>query len=233
VDITSNPPSRPARLALFFRTRGVRFWAITISAVSVGALFAGSQIARNWGQAVDWYTGFGQWLGALGSFVAAGAALWIAVSDRRNTVAERERRENQQDADLERQAGLVRVTAEKLGQRRAVGPSFAEAALGIRNRRSDRIFDIEVVKFIHHGEEMDLDIDMVNGFAVFPRRPEHETHFPVKVQLPGIALASDEMLVLYHSSGMPGTPAEYAAVRYTDSVGRRWEVDTEGAVTRL
>jgi hypothetical protein len=87
--MANNPPSRRARLALFFRTRGVRFWAATITVVSIGVLFAGSQIAHNRGQTVDWYTGFGQWLGALGSFIAAGAALWISVSDRRHSTAER------------------------------------------------------------------------------------------------------------------------------------------------
>jgi hypothetical protein len=66
-----------------------------------------------------------------------------------------------------------------LSQRQAVGPGLATGSVGIRNRRADRIFDVEVVKFIHHGQEMDIDIDMVNGFAVFPRRPEHENRFPL------------------------------------------------------
>lgn len=148
-------------------------------------------------------------------------------------MADRQRAEDQQDADLERQAGLVRVTAEKLSRRQAVGPSSGEASIGIRNRRSDRIFDIEVVKFIHHGEEMDLDVETMNGFAVFPRRSEHENRLPKKAELPGIALATDEMLVLYQQDSLPNTPADYAAARYTDTAGRRWEVDTKGVVTRL
>ena len=220
-------------LRCFFRTRSVRFWAVTIAAVSIGALFAGSQIAHDWGQSVDWYTGFGQWLGALGSFVAAGAALWISVSDRRHNEADRQRREDQQDADLERQAGLVRVTAEKLGQRQAVGPSISRASIGIRNRRTDRIFDIDVAKFVHQGKEVDLAVAPMNGFAIFPRREEHENRFPMAAELPGLALDTDEWLVIYQPDRLPDTPADYAAVRYTDSVGRRWEVDTEGSVTRL
>jgi hypothetical protein len=224
-----NNTSRRARLALFFRTRGVRFWAITITAVSIVALFAGSQIARNWGQDVDWYTGFGQWLGALGSFVAAGAALWISGSDRRYNMKERQRTENQQDADLCRQAGLVQVTAEMLGRRQAVGPMNPTPAIGIRNRRSDRIFDINVTKFVHDGEEIELVPDMVNGFYVYPPRKEN---FHMSAELRSLALDADDLLVIYQQGSLPGTPADYAAVSYTDPAGRRWEVDTDGSVTR-
>ena len=221
------------RIARVISTRSHWFWAVTITFLCVGVLFIASQIARDLGQSVDWYTGFGQWLGALGSFIAAGAALWISTTDRRRADAARQRVEDQEKADLERQAGLVRVTAEMLGQRQAVGPALNAAAVGIRNRRPDRIFDVEVVKFIHHGQEMELDIDMVNGFAVFPRRPEHENRFPFKSELAGITLAPDEWLVLYQQDSLPGTPADYAAVRYTDTACRRWEVDTKGAVTRI
>src|SRR6476620_7039219 len=118
-----------------------------------------------------------------------------------------------------------------MARRQAAGPSFGAASVGIRNRRSDRIFDIEVVKFIHNGVEIELDVDMVDGFAVFPRRPEHEDHFPMRNQLPGIALATDELLVLYQPGNIPDTPADYAAVRYTDPSGRRWQVDTDGVIS--
>ncbi len=118
-------PSPRIRVALVTHTRSVLFWAVVIAAVSIGVLFAGSQIARDNGQSVDWYTGFGQWLGALGSFTAAGAALWISTSDRRHTMADRRRATIQQDADLKRQAGLVRVTAEMLNRRQPVGPGIA------------------------------------------------------------------------------------------------------------
>jgi hypothetical protein len=50
-------------------------------------LWAGSQFAHDRGQSVEWYTGFGQWLGGLGSLTAAIVALWIATRDRK----ERER----------------------------------------------------------------------------------------------------------------------------------------------
>jgi hypothetical protein len=86
--VANKESSRRKSLTNLFRSRNARFWAVVIAALSIGALFAGSQIARNWGQDVNWYTGFGQWLGALGSFAAAAAALWIATTDRR--VRERE-----------------------------------------------------------------------------------------------------------------------------------------------
>ena len=191
--MANNESSRCERLVNFFRTRGVRFWSVTITAVSVGALFAGSQVARNWGQDVNWYTGFGQWLAASGSFVAAGVALWISVSDHRHNMADRKRTETHQDADLNRQAGLVRVTAEMLGKRQPVGPSISTPSIGIRNRRSDRIFEIEVTKFVHDGQETDLNVAFMNGFTVFPRTQEN---YYVRDQLPGIALDTDSLLVI-------------------------------------
>ncbi|MCA4725433.1 hypothetical protein H8Z58_21640 [Mycolicibacterium fortuitum] len=220
------------RVSRFLSARGHGFWAATIAVASVVALFVASQIAHDRGQSVDWYTGFGQWLGALGSFIAAGAALWISVTDRRRADAARQELEDQETADLERQAGLVRVTAEMLNQRQAVGPAEKVGAVSIWNRRADRIFDVEVVRFIHHGQETEFDVSRINGFAVFPRRTEHADRFPFKTELPGMTLATDERLVLYQPGSLPNAPADYVAVRYTDVAGRGWEVDSEGVVTR-
>jgi len=228
--MVNKPPSRRARLVLFTCAHSVLFWAAIITAVSVVGLLVGSQIAHDRGQSVGWYTGFGQWLGALGSFIAAGAALWISMSDRRHNMAERQRTEDRQDADLKRQAGLVQVTAKMFGKSQPIGPALPTASIGIRNRRTDRIFDIGVVKFIHHGEEMELTVGRVNGFAVSPRK---QKSYYFAEQLPGLALETDEWLVIYQQDTLPNTPADFASVRYTDSMGRRWEVDTEGAVTRL
>ncbi|MCV7428069.1 hypothetical protein [Mycobacterium montefiorense] len=61
-----------------------------MTVVSVFALWAGSQIAHDRGQTVEWYAGFGQWLGGLGSLVAAGVALSIATGDRRERQRERD-----------------------------------------------------------------------------------------------------------------------------------------------
>ncbi|OPX12980.1 hypothetical protein [Mycobacterium sp. AT1] len=220
----------PRRLNL--RSRGVRFWAVTVTAASVIVLWAGSQIARAVGQDVNWYTGFGQWLGALASFIAAGAALWISMSDRRNNIEDRRRLEREQQADLERQAGLVRITAEMLGRSQAAGPSIRTPSVGIHNRRADPIFDIDILKFIHHGQELELKPAFINGFAISPPRPSQK-HWYQEAQLRRIALAPDELLVIYQQDDLPGTPADYVAVQYTDRSGARWEVDTAGAVKRF
>jgi hypothetical protein len=209
----------------------VRFWSAFITVASIAVLFAGSQFARAWGQTVDWYTGFGQWLGALGSFIAAGAALWISVTDRRRNDDERRRAEERQEADLKRQAGLVSVTAEMIYRSQAVPPAIRTPAIGIRNRRADRIFDIEVVKFIHHGQELKLLPDSINGFTISPPRPSQQGWYQ-SGQLSSVALDPDEWLVIYQQGNLPNTPADYAAVKYTDRSGGRWEVDTKGAVTR-
>jgi hypothetical protein len=52
-------------------------------------------------------------------------------------------------------------------------------------------------------------------------------------ELPGLTLDTDEWLVIYQPDRLPKTPADYAAVAYTDSAGRRWQVDTDGSVIRL
>ena len=219
-----NASSSEDRRRTWLHKRGVLFWVATLTAASVALLFIGSQIAVERGQSVYWYAGFGQWLGALASFIAACAALWIASSDRKRAV-------KQQNADLAREAGLVQVTAEMLGKAQLAGlPSIPTAAIGIKNRRTGRIFDIEVAKFIHGGEAMKLEIARLYGFAVHPPRAEEPCF---AAQLPALVLESDELLVLYQQDSLPDTPADFAAVRYTDSVGRRWEVDTEGKVTRL
>lgn len=224
------PGSRP-RLRDRLRGRDVRFWSVVIAVGSVGLLFACSQIAHDHRQSVEWYTGFGQWLGALGSFIAAGAALWISVSDRRNAIADRKHVEAQQDSDLQRQAALVRVTAEPLARRQAVGPSWKAAAVGIRNRRTERIFDIEVVKFVHGGEEKELEPPRINGFAVFPVKEGQG--FRQSAELRGLVLQPDEILVIYQPEHLLDVVADYVAVRYTDPAGRRWQIDTGGATTRL
>ncbi|TLH61001.1 hypothetical protein C1S79_25770 [Mycolicibacterium phocaicum] len=81
--------------------------------VSIGCLFVGSQIAYEHGQSVAWYTGFGQWLGALGSFAAAGVALWISTSDRRD-------RESERLAEEQTHARLVRMSLDWHDTRAAV-----------------------------------------------------------------------------------------------------------------
>lgn len=95
---------RGCRFRGWLRTQGFWFWPLTVATAAVAALWGGSQIAHDTGQSVDWYTGFGQWLGGLGSLIAAGVALLIATRDRRDRIAERRNEESTH-------ARLVRLTA--------------------------------------------------------------------------------------------------------------------------
>ncbi|KMV16487.1 hypothetical protein A5731_08175 [Mycolicibacterium conceptionense] len=121
------------------------FWLATVTAAAVSLLTAGTIAANRLNQIVDWYAGVGQRLGALGSLLAAITALWIATTDRRRAddLCEAERRDR--DADLLREAGLVRVRFEKIPRRQRIsGGSSGETGIGIRNHLADRIFDIEL-----------------------------------------------------------------------------------------
>ena len=200
-----------------------------VTVVSVVILFVGSQVARWRGQNVDWYAGFGVWLGALGSVIAAGVALWIAVTERSRIDAERAHAEAREDADLARQAGLVRVTAAMLSKRQAVGSSYGRAGIEIRNRRAECVFEINIVRYVLEGQVLDVEIDGFGAIDLFPRDREGWYHAK---ELPNLALEPHKRLSVF-PHGLPDTPADYAAVEYTDISGRRWRVDTEGEVTRL
>src|SRR5271156_1740308 len=112
-------PRRHVRPLAWLRSQGVWFWAIAVTATSVFVLWAGSQIAHDRGQSVEWYTGFGQWLGGLGSLTAAVVALWIATRDRRERARER-RSEEKIHARLVR---LYRPWCPSAGTRRGGGGS--------------------------------------------------------------------------------------------------------------
>jgi hypothetical protein len=184
---------------------------------------------------VAWYTGFGQWLGAIASSAAAAAAVWIATSDRRRADQIRADERDQENGDLARQAGLVTVTAENLGQRQPVGPMPKVPSVSIKNRRSEPIFDIEIVKFVLRGEEqpLPLRLEMTNGFVLYPYLEKYKDRFPFADEFPGIAVEPDQLLGIHHPGDMRGGLADYVAVAYTDRSGRRWQVDTRGDVTRL
>lgn len=211
------------------RQRGVWFWATVITIGSVLLLFVGSQIARSLGQDVDWYAGFGQWLGALGSLIAAGVALWIAVTGRREADAREKAEQDRQDADLARQAGLVQVAAKMLSRRQAAGPNYSHPGISVRNRRPDRIFEISVVRYMMLGKDVDMEVGDVGGIDLKPR---DRNGWYFGKELPTLVLESDHVLSIYPKGGLD-LPADYVAVEYTDSAGRRWRIDSEGEVTRL
>lgn len=209
--------------------RGVWFWAIGGTATSVLLLWGGSQIAHDRGQSVEWYTGFGQWLGGLGSLIAAAVALWIAVTDRRQAERQRRHAERQQNADLTRQAGLAQVAANtQFGQRDIAGPRFAALSVSLVNRRTDRIFDVEITKFVLNGEDIDtLELDEIE---LFPD-PDNRSRRIIP-KLDGIMVGPDQTLIMFIKN-QPRVAADYATVAYTDSSGRRWKVDTNRGVQRL
>lgn len=179
------------------------------------ALWGGTQAARAWGQSVGWYAGFGQWLGALGSLIAAVVALWIATSERRHA-------DQQRDADLARQASLVRVTS-NWSERDAGAPP----ALRVRNRRPDRIFEIETAWLAMDGvETIPLQLSSIE------LHPNPQGQRYAVSELPHLSVDPDAALLLTPNE-TPDKPAEYAAIRYTDSSGRRWQVDTYGNVGRV
>lgn len=229
------PPRRRSRLICYAHNHSplLRVLAITVAVVLV--VYIGSQIAHDSGQSVEWYTGFGQWLGAIASFAAAATAVWIATADRRRADQIRADERNQENRDLARQAGLVSVTARTLGQRQPLGPAPGVPSVAILNRRSEPIFAVEIVKLVLRGEEqaLPLELDMTNGFVLYPRPEKHKDRFPLAAEFEGITVEPDQLLGIHHPSGLPGGVADYVAVAYTDRSGRRWQVDTCGEVTRM
>ena len=218
--MTEKRPRRGDRLRAWLRSRGVWFWAGVGTVASLILLWGGSQIAHDRRQSVTWYTGFGQWLGALGSLIAAGVALWIAVSERRHA-------ERQREADLAREAGLVEIITNNLGRPDiATGVSFSAAGVGVQNRRSDRIFDIEVTQFVMGGEAFSLKFETI----YLSPKPEGRHYQPSDLRL--LAINPDQVLTMF-PKGLRNIPAEYVEVRYTDSSGRRWQVDTDRKVRRI
>jgi hypothetical protein len=203
------------------RSRGVWFWAITGTATSVAVLFVGSQIAHDRGQTVEWYTGFGQWLGGLGSLVAATVALWIAVTDRRHT-------EKQLEADLTREAALVRVMVKVFSPRDDFsGVPIPTAGIRVTNRRAGRIFEIEVVRFLMEGKE--VSPVRLSSIDLFPK-PKDAYYTANELQY--LSLDTEQSLYLYPNE-LPNVAADYVAVAYTDLSGRRWKVDTDLTVERI
>jgi hypothetical protein len=49
------------------------------------------------------------------------------------------------------------------------------------------------------------------------------------MELPYLAIAPDQVLSIFPRE-LPNIPADYVAVEYTDSRGRRWQVDTDRTV---
>lgn len=232
LDVIGRARAHLARIEQWIRNRGALFWAISLPVGSIALLFAASQVAHDRGQSVGWYTGFGQWLGALGSFTAAGVALWIALDGQR-------RDKQQRESDLLRQAGLVHVSVERVEQRQAAGRVGKCAAIVIKNYRPGRIFCIDLTQFLHRGKPAPPAAQISNGCDTFPTTTRWNPSREWTTNQ--LALKSDDMLALYLRGELSnpvhfenkGKPDFFVAVRYTDEDGHRWEIDTTGNVRRL
>ncbi|WP_063001508.1 hypothetical protein [Nocardia mikamii] len=209
------------------RTRTVWLWTATGTSVAVLLLWGGTQLAKANGQNVDWYTGFGQWLGALGSLIAAVVALWIATTDRQHTERARQAERDEVAADRAREAGLVFVVAKKLMTDDSVTPVTLEAGVYVKNWRNSRIFDLEISRFVQDGVVVD-DLKFKRRIILYPNPGGVAEKLEL---LPVLSLQTDQTLSLFPKD-LPDVPAEYVALRYTDETGRRWEVDTNGGPAR-
>jgi hypothetical protein len=99
----------------------------------------------------------------------------------------------------------------------------------VKNRRTDRIFDLKVTKFVMDGEEIaDLQIDSIDLY------PTTNDRLLWPQQLLDLAIAPDQILTIFPKMqpGTPDLPADYVSVDCTDSSGHRWHVDTAGKVRR-
>jgi uncharacterized membrane protein len=199
-----NDPQEP-------KDRRIWLWFGIGSVAAVAVLSICSQIAKDHRQAVDWYTGFGQWLGALATFIAAVVALVIATTDRRRADDQRHAEQADRERDLSREAGLVRVDPSS-------EPSFHVVA---RNHRLTKICEITV-----HLDRSDQP-SPVRTFDTsnYTGGPDREAKY-----LPAIAVEAGETIAFK----MDGTQnPTHVALRYTDSTGRRWEVDHQRKVRKV
>ncbi|MGC5027443.1 hypothetical protein ACLQ3K_22065 [Tsukamurella sp. DT100] len=209
-------------------------WAAGIVAVSVVGLVAGSQIARWAGQDVDWYTGFGQWLGAIASILAAGAALWIATSDRRR--ADRLARERQDEDDEKERIRLERVAALVRVEHGTTVPQFGEAVfIQIINMRSETIVDVQITEYVIEGHNWATTEQWLSDHVRrIPRTPDGAPR-PLNSDIPA------NSAVIRHAAEVPESdPAfvprkvpELVVVTYLDSAGLQWQVDSTGRAERI
>lgn len=171
-----------------------------------------------------WYTGFGQWLGALGSLIAAAVALGIATTDRRQAAKLRQAEQDDRAADLAREAGLVRVQISEIRVGSNVSRSLKAWVVTVRNWRKSRLFEVELTTIKAAGMEKPPEIRLYrkwNADGTEGRVPDGDLEFT--------PISHGEALRLFPEGE---TVLEYAAVRYTDDTGSRWEVDSETLTAR-
>lgn len=197
----------------WLRSRGVWFWSVTITVVSVGGLFVGSQIAHDRGQTVDWYAGFGQWLGALGSIIAAAAALYIATRDRKERARERH-------AEHAAQARLVRHTF-----KRATGSQ--NYVLTILNYGDHAVLNVYITEVLWQAEPEAVWFDTNEFIEVVPphRDDDSEERFMIVKFVDSQGQTFPELIGHGHESlpiiaSTRGAPD--VVFHFTDAHGNEW-----------
>lgn len=193
--------------------RRVAVWATGVVVI----LLIGTQLMIAFDRDVAWYSGFGQWLGALGSLFAAGVALWIATSDRRRVDDQRSADKEAQDEDLAREAGLVRIALQPYER-----PVQTWPAVSVRNYRKSRLFELELV-------EIEAEVAGTPEVAVYRWFTNGQDMMLKPKNLNTEIIESGDVLWLLLTDQAAPTSAVF---RYTDETGRRWEVDTKGAIAR-
>jgi uncharacterized membrane protein YeaQ/YmgE (transglycosylase-associated protein family) len=223
-----SPEPSPEPSQSWFQQHRLWWWTAVGIVGSVLLLLVGSQLARWWGQDVYWYTGFGQWLGAIGGIIAAIVALYIATSDRREAGRVRREEHEERENDLKREAALVRVLARRLNMT-TIGYPEAYCGVLVTNRRVNPIFDLELTRFVSSGSAV-TDPELLRAKI----HPKDERTPPIRFlnQIQFVRLVTDQQIALA-LKGHADTPADYVAVRYTDTAGHRWQVDTKGDVVRI
>ncbi|MBF4478290.1 hypothetical protein [Rhodococcus rhodochrous] len=177
---------------------------------------------NEWGNAATWF-------GAAGSLLAAGAALWIATTDRR-LADDRERRTKHRAAlDLTREAGLVRIQTGEIQAPVLVGPGDTRLGLTLRNWRKSALFDVQLERIVIEGQEISpVELERQAG-AIYPQVGDKKAFFSAdelarKMLDPGTTVS-------WVPKGISTAP-ELAVVHYTDDSGRRWEVDNTSTLAR-
>lgn len=210
-------------------------WAAGVVATSVVVLVIGSQLARWTDQDVDWYTGFGQWLGAIASLLAAGAALWIATSDRRGTARrareERTRAREDERVRLERVASLVRVSYE--GDALFMGNAIT---IVIENLRQDVIVNLEVTKYVIDGVNYARAEGWLSAFVDRVPRTADGGQAPLARTVPPNSILKLRPQTGLHFSDprwVPEAAPSLIEITYLDTAGLRWRVDSSGKAVRI